>query len=85
MKLKLRFRAKDGNKGLGCKLCRNANHGTGDFADGLVACKFDGGLRMYTECDQPVTFSDGDEYYLFEEYNGKNCTWFTNEDLEVTR
>jgi hypothetical protein len=61
---------KNGEKGK-CVKCRHANHGTMDANGGLWACPWLGGMRSNKSCE--ITYKDGK--YVFEPYNGKNCTW----------
>lgn len=85
MKLKLKHKASGGNKELKCAACRHSNQSTVDFADGLIFCKHCHGIKIDSECDQPITFMDGEEYFLFEKYDGRNCTWRSEETMEITR
>jgi len=64
--LKLRFKS-GVHKPPMCRLCRHANQETEDFEEGLIYCTFLFGIKRVCEM-----IDDG--YYLFEEYNGTNCT-----------
>lgn len=53
-----------------CGDCRHTNRGTHDFNGGLLACKF--GLSVWP--DRLCDIAD-DGKWLYERYDGKNCTW----------
>lgn len=63
--------AKAGEKGL-CRNCRYANHGTGDSREGFWACPWLGGLRYSSSCE--IVYKKTGKY-VFEPFDGKNCTW----------
>lgn len=83
VKINLQHREQDENGTLLlCRECRHANHETRDYNGGFVACKFSGGLRYNATCDMTMKTSKG-IYYLYEPYNNSNCTWFSQDDLEI--
>jgi len=64
-----------------CSKCRNSNQNTDDAADGLVFCKFSEGIMgRDSECAITVSTS-GHSTYLFEPFDGTNCTWTVNGDF----
>ena len=86
-RIKLSPRIKVGTKpthqdSLTCLSCRHANHDTVDFEDGLVACKITGSIHIDTTCNATLPMHDG-EYYMFEIYDGTNCTWTSDCDFEI--
>lgn len=83
MTVKVTPQYKEGtNNKLLCRDCRHANHGTYDYEEKFVACKFSGGLRYSKTCDQMISTARG-TYYLYEAFDNTNCTWFSDEDFEI--
>lgn len=68
-----------------CIKCRHANQETSDFKGLLVACKFGFGLRYGKNCDQQLRDKNGNlsNLWLYEEYDGKNTTWFSDKEMEI--
>jgi hypothetical protein len=68
-----------------CTKCRHSNQETDDFCSGLVACKFGYGMRYGENCNQQLLDSSGNpvSLWLFEEYDGTNCTWFSKEEMQI--
>lgn len=59
-----------------CFACRHANQDTEDFELELVFCKFQSGKREWkSPCDMTLELEPDDTVYLYEPFNGKNCTW----------
>jgi hypothetical protein len=84
-KLDIRPKVKkeESNEDLKCEDCRHANQKTDDHSEGLVACKFNGGMRLGKSCDVTFPMKDG-EYYMYEAYDGSNCTWMFDGDFVIT-
>lgn len=59
-----------------CGNCRHANQGTEDIQEGLWACPWIGGTTFDATCF--IKFKDTGDY-VFEEFDGTNCTWGTSD------
>jgi hypothetical protein len=69
-----------------CVKCRHANQETDDFINfGMVAYKFGLGDRANATCERQLRDEHGHlvPLWLFEEYDGDNCTWFEQGPLEL--
>ncbi len=66
-------------KVLMCKNCRHSNQNDDDRYDGFVFCKF--GVKTDNECGATTQYKD-EHYFMFEEFDGQNCT-FTEKELEL--
>lgn len=70
-----------------CRTCRHANQESDEIIDGLIYCKVDGMPKTDDGGCQAlplIRLPDG-EYYWWEAYNGKNCTYAKNCNLVWTR
>jgi len=66
-----------------CCKCRHSNHKTNEREDGFIACKFTGSIKVNPWCDLTFPTKDG-TYYMYEPYNGQNCTWDIDADFIVS-
>ncbi|MEO8161483.1 MAG: hypothetical protein ABI588_08690 [Arenimonas sp.] len=74
-----------------CGDCRHANQGTVDFAEQHVFCSWGGAGRPQSAlCNfrlpLPVDVSATSafvEVYLYQQYDGMNCTWGKREDTRL--
>ena len=72
-----------------CGKCRHSNQGTVDFGEGHVFCSWVPGARHPAySCDLqlPLPRDPGgpsSPYYLFEPFDGSNCTWGRRQDSRL--
>lgn len=61
-----------------CAACRHANQETMDAADGFWACPWIGATAASSYC--LIKYQETGRY-VFEPYDGANCTWGTGDPL----
>ena len=72
-----------------CGDCRHANQGTADFRENHVFCQWDRRpRRTELRCDvsrmlSPSQTGADAEYFMFETFDGTNCTWHRVQDSRI--